>query len=113
MKKTILKHLSLIALGCVLFSSCKKDFNNPGNQTSLNESELSPSTARVSLNGNYSSIQYDASNGYLVFQNKAQFEGAIQSLTDEINNLQLDKGETNYLLQLMQNGTSPGQVKIN
>lgn len=111
MKKHLISKLTLIALAFALFSSCKKDLNNPANAGDSIESPFNASSARVSLNGDYSGIQYDAARGYLVFQSKEQFQAAMTSLTEEMNNFQVDKGQTSALLQLIESGAAPGQVK--
>ncbi len=79
--------------------------------TSNSQSPTSLVNSRVSLNGNYSSIVYDATNGYLVFPSSEVFNSAINSLADEMANFEYDRGQTNYLIELISNANGNGEIK--
>lgn len=106
-----MKQLTTVAVACLIFASCKKDLKDPLNLNSGDTNMSNSSTARVSLNGDYSRISYDASRGYLVFPNQETFQAAVNSLEDEVTNFQYDQGQTASLLALINNSNNVGTVK--
>lgn len=106
-----MKQLTTVAVACLIFASCKKDLKDPLNLNSGDTNMSNSSSARVSLNGDYSRISYDASRGYLVFPNQETFQAAVNSLEDEVSNFQYDQGQTAALLALINNSNTVGTVK--